>query len=500
MAMTINTNIAALNAQRNLGITQGMLNKSLQRLSSGLRINSAKDDAAGLAISNRMTSQIRGLNQATRNANDGISLAQTAEGAMQESTSILQRIRELSIQSANASNSAGDRSALQSEVNQLQEELTRIAENTTFNGINILDGTFSNAAFQIGDAANQTISVSISSIKSDTLGCYTIAGSNTTDNEGTGSVTGAAATAAAADHTVEAQNLTLSGNNTTATVAVADASSAEVIAAAVNAGTGGTGITATATTTAYLNTLVADGTALTLEIGTGTTLTSVTSNSLSLDDLATAIQAKSGQTGISAVYDATNNRIVLTQTAGKDIKIQNFAETGGTGNATINLGGVNDATAETLTETANDSAIVTGTVEFTSTGDFSVSSSIAESDGSVVTEALDTSPASTNSTVNQIDISDVSGANSAIAIVDGAISKIGQLRGDLGAIQNRFESTIANLQSVSENVSAARARILDADFAVETANLTKAQIMQQAGVAMLAQANQLPQIVLSLLQ
>ena len=503
MAITVNTNIASLTAQRNLSGSQNILNKSLTRLSSGLRINSARDDAAGLAISDRMTSQIRGLNQAVRNANDGISLAQTAEGALQESTNILQRIRELAIQSANATNSATDRNSLQAEVNQLQLELNRIATSTTFNGVKVLDGSFTTQTFQVGALANETISVSISGAGTTDLGRFSISGSNTEDNQGTGSVTAAAA-ALPANNVIADQTLTITGSNGSATVALGGAGkTAEQIADLVNDNSASTGVSASASTTAYLDNLQdANGTSLSLEIGSGSTLTTVTTTTLTLEGLAYAINEESGKTGITATYDASNSRVVLTQAEGKDIKVQNFLESAGTPNATIDLGGVNDSSASTLTGSGSDddSAIVAGTVEFYSTDDFSVSSSVANSDGSVVDAAADTSPSSTKSTVSQVDVSTITSANTAISIIDGAVSKLDQIRGDLGAVQNRFDHTIANLQSVAENVSAARSRIVDADFAAETANMTKAQILQQAGLAMLAQANTLPQAALTLLQ
>jgi flagellin len=256
MAMTINTNIAALNAQRNLGRTQGALNKSLQRLSSGLRINSAKDDAAGLAISNRMGAQIRGLDQAARNANDGISVAQLAEGAMQESTNLLQRIRELSIQSANASNSGTDRSSLQAEVNQLQQELDRIASTTTFNGLAILDGSFQNQSFHVGSEANQTISVSITSVAASDLAMYSYVGANDDADQGTGSTT--TMNAALQDNTIAAQTLTINGTNSE-TVSVTANWSASQVAGAINEQTASTGVTASATTTATIQTLGSNG-------------------------------------------------------------------------------------------------------------------------------------------------------------------------------------------------------------------------------------------------
>jgi len=494
MAMTINTNIAALNAQRNLGKTQGMLNKSLQRLSSGLRINSAKDDAAGLAIASRMTSQVRGLNQATRNANDGISVAQLAEGALQESTNLLQRIRELSIQSANATNSAADRSSLQAEVNQLQQELDRIASSTTFNGLAVLNGDFQNKSFQVGAEANQTISVSITSAAADDLAMQAYVGANATAEVGTGSATAAAA--AVADNGIGGQTVSLNGT----TVAVTAGWSADQVAGAINAQSGSTGVSASATTTATMGALSATATT-SFNLGSAkTSLTSISVAALDKDDLTAlvaAINEKSGQTGISAQINAADKtEFTLTQTDGKDIFISAFTN----GVATMEVTGSADVAAITLTGGGNNATTVSGEVTLTSTDSFSATSSVTAAGGSVFNVGIGVEGAHSTSAVSSIDISSVTGANSAIGIVDAALSIISGIRGDLGSIQNRLESTIANLQSVSENVASARARILDADFAAETAEMTKAQVMQQAGVAMLAQANMLPQTVLSLLQ
>jgi len=263
MALTINTNVASLNAQRNLGKSQGALNNSMQRLSSGLRINSAKDDAAGLAISDRMTAQIRGLNQAARNANDGISLAQTAEGALGESTNILQRMRELAVQSANDTNTASDRSSLQAETAQLQSELNRIAETTSFNGKSLLDGTMGGAKFQVGANADQVISFSIASARSADLGTNRfVSDTGTMQNATTAAATSAANNGAAGQ-------VTLAGTNngtgySTIITSLTAGDSAKSMAAAVNLQTGTTGVTATASTSAKLSAMGAGATSFSL--------------------------------------------------------------------------------------------------------------------------------------------------------------------------------------------------------------------------------------------
>ncbi len=705
MPQIINTNVASLNSQRNLNNSQSQLGVSLQRLSSGLRINSAKDDAAGLAISERFTTQIRGLNQASRNANDAISLAQTAEGAMGEYGNILQRVRELAIQSANSTNSASDRTALQGEASQLLSELQRVATTTQFNGQNIIDGSFTGAQFQVGANANQTILVNVGNAQTSALGSYQV-GNTATAVSGTALAGG---------------DLTINGTD----VGVSTSGSAESIAAAINSVTTTTGVKASATTTtssSITNTLLRNQT---LQSGdllvNGVNIGSVTgSNNVATQgaNVATAINNVSSQSGVSATADLATGALTLTSTTGKNIEItssngvdgldrienatalevRSAAATQSTGvttfaggaagvsNITFLAGGATtdgdtfsiqgttfemdldglgvtagntaiayaaadtaagvstkaaavingatsnvtaDGTAAAMTLTSdvftstavNHTDITNGTAgyainnaatagagiafgetltvggrvyEFTAdgtgatTGNVGVSLAItdagiaqnfltavnAEYAGArtnvqatggaaaitltsdllgtgvsnlAVTEsgagvagvstaaatagtagaavafnvkgtlALDSSTqftiagnnatkaglasaSSTLSSIDAVDISTVAGANSAIALMDGALDQINTLRGDLGAVQNRFESTIANLAASSENLSAARSRIRDTDYAEETAALTRSQILQQAGVSILSQANSLPQLVLSLLQ
>jgi len=497
MSQVINTNIASLNAQRNLNASQGALQTSLERLSSGLRINSAKDDAAGLAISERFTSQIRGLNQAVRNANDGISLAQTGEGALAETVNSLQRIRELAIQSANDTNSASDRASLQSEVNQLIAEIQRIATGTQFNGQNILDGSFTSAKFQVGANANQFINVSIGSAKSTEIGA------NTVESEGS---VGAATLALAADATggngVAAQTLTVSGSVGTADVVLAGNESAAAIAEAVNNVQSSTGVRAEAETTAVIDSFVGTATGqVSFELtGSGTaTITANVSSATDLTNIADAINDSASTTGITAELSADRSAITLVSEAGDDIAIGDVTSNSATADT-----GVFDVTADGQTVSivedqdgsgdATDSVVVGGQVSFKSSEDFTVGTTAA---GTVLTNAAE---GSTLASVSAIDITSQTGASDAISTVDGALEFINGLRADLGAVQSRFESTIANLSTTSENLSAARSRIQDADFAAETAALTRAQILQQAGVSVLAQANQTPQSVLALLQ
>jgi flagellin len=488
----------SLNAQRNLGKSQSALGKSMQRLSSGLRINSAKDDAAGLAISDRMTSQIRGLNQAGRNANDGISLAQTAEGALQETTNILQRMRELSVQSANDTNSASDRTSLQSEVNQLKSEISRIANTTSFNGKNLLDGSLTTAQFQVGANANQTISFGIESAKAADLGNNSLTSDNATANFSIERATSAAAASSAND--VVIQTLTIIGE-ATATASVTSGDSALTIAAAVNAQSATTGVVAGATTTATLSGLTsAGGVSFSLQ-GTNSSAINITATvaaTTDLSEISKAINEQSGTTGITA--SIANNIITLTQAEGEDIKISDFFGGGvATSQAAITVAGSEAGNVSIGGAASLDSTTVGGELTFDSNSTFNIASSIANTAGSLFNAGATVANTSTLASIDNVDITTVTGAANAIKSIDGALGSVDSMRGELGAVQNRFESTISNLSNVAENLSAARSRILDADIAQETSAMTKNNILQQAGVSILAQANQAPQLALSLL-
>nr|WP_320136795.1 flagellin [uncultured Amphritea sp.] len=501
MALGIQTNVASLNAQNNLSKSQSSLETSLERLSTGLRINSASDDAAGLAISDRMTSQINGLTQATRNANDAISLTQTAEGAMSESTNILQRMRELAIQSANDTNSATDRSNLQKEVAQLQSELNRIADTTSFNGKNILDGTFTSAKFHVGAEADQTINVSIGSSRATSMGNYSLTTS------GTGSNAVAAAATAGASATVEGEDLSISGplGSTSTAVDVVAGDSAKTVAEKVNAVQSETGVTAKAVSQAKLSSIIAGNISLTLTGDTDGGAQAITANGVTATDvsaLSEAINAKTSTTGITAELSSDKTSITLISANGDDIVIEGAANGSTTAVMSVqglNADGTNSGSVATLTDDGNDSTRVGGDVTFSANGTFNVTSSAtaAPTNGLFLTAAANTASLSS---VAEIDISTQTGSNDALDVIDQALAFISESRADLGAIQNRLESTISNLTNITENATAARSRIMDADFASETANLTKNQILQQAGTAMLAQANTLPQGVLSLLQ
>ena len=489
MAATINTNVASLTAQRNLGMSQTSLNTSIQRLSSGLRINSAKDDAAGLAISERFTSQIRGLNQAVRNANDGISLAQTAEGALKASGDILQRVRELAVQSANASNSAGDRQALQAEVGQLVSELDRISKTTEFNGTKLLDGSFGTQQFQVGANANQTIVAATGNLRTNVYGNNQVAAAGTLAGTGAFGANGVTAGTLAVNGFVGSKDISVASNAT-----------ASAIADKVNAVKGETGVVATARTDASLTFAASGAYTLTLQSDNSTAQTiaftlSAAATSDGLSAAVSAINDQSSKTGVTAALNSDGTKILLANSSGNDILVADTAASNA-GNVTVQkldaAGGTVGAVATLTADTAATNALVSGYVTFDSEKSFSVVPT--------TTNALAATASSTLKKVSELDITTFSKATEAMKTVDSALAFINGERAKLGAMQSRFETSIANLQVTSENLSASRSRILDADFAAETANLSRAQILQQAGTAMVAQANQLPQGVLALLR
>ncbi len=527
MALTVNTNVASLNAQRNLGNSSKALDVSLQRLSTGFRINSAKDDAAGLQISNRLTSQINGLNVAVRNSNDGISLAQTAEGALQQSTGILQRMRDLALQAANGSNGPSERAALQGEVNQLQQELQRIAETTSFGGRKILDGTFGSQSFQVGAQAFETINVSIGSAATDRIGVNRVTTDKTSGyNAFSGLSSASFVTSAGVFDAATSGSYWGSGAVTGASGGIfidsklsqgevqvqwgAGAATSEV-AASINNKSDQTGVTAQARTVARIGgftaaasgasnnvsfkLLAADSRAKESDL---VTISVGISDVQDLSALADAINKESGKTGISAISKGAE--VELVQANGKAIVFGNLSITTGTMSVTGYDFTGQTAYGSGTALASGGGARVDGDLRFESADVFStrmsgvggpVSGSATFSGATATFSVLDA--------VNTIDLSSAYGAQDALGIINGALSNIDSQRADLGAVQNRFENTIANLQNIAENASAARSRIRDTDFAAETSELTKNQILQQAGTAILAQANQLPQSVLSLL-
>ena len=478
MALVINTNIASLSAQRGLGKTQDMLSRSLQRLSTGLRINSAKDDAAGLAISTRMTSEIRGLNQAVRNANDGVSLAQTAEGAMQETGNILQRIRELAVQAANSTNTDSDRNSLNLEVQQLISEYDRIASETEFNGQKLLTGSFS-GNFQIGASVGQTISIAVSDMRGTAVGATSTYTTVYNEDQATlaarirGQYAGAFSSS-----TINGVGLTdvAADNNSLAKINAINAVSGS---SGVSAFSHGNGLNSAANMADGAASSTGDFVINGVEIGSTAGGTAA--------QMVAAINAKTSETGVTAVGAAAAD-LILVNNSGEAI--------------TVNVKTANVATitgfaaGETTVAAGANGAIVLST---DLGGAFTVDADATAAAMGYTDQATLTAAKADKSVVTMA-VTSVSDAYSAMLTVDEALMQISTERSTLGAVQNRFESTIANLQNVSENLSAANSRILDADFAAETAELTKTQILQQAGVAMLAQANMLPQTVLSLLQ
>ncbi|HRD71890.1 MAG TPA: flagellin [Aquimonas sp.] len=476
----INTNVASLNAQRNLTTSGSSLATSLQRLSSGLRINSAKDDAAGMAIADRMTSQIRGLNQASRNANDGISLAQTAEGALDSVTSALQRMRELSVQAANATNSASDRAALQDEVEQLVQQINTVATQTSFNGVKLLDGTFTSQTFQVGANQGETIDISsIASARADALGV------------GTNSSYSTSLSATVITGAITAGGVTVNGYGIGPTVSdgvssTLATSSAIAKAAAFNAVSGQTGVSAVATATTVTGAAgtfgAVNGVADSISInGVNVGAIDAGANAIEMgSNTAAAINAVSNQTGVTATFSTATGAVSLTAADGRNVTIA------ATGTAAAETGLTAGTTFGGIRLTSTDSAGITlGGASLATTG---------------LTAGYTAATATFGAGVAAIDVSTASGAELALSTIDSALATINSSRANLGALQNRFSNVVSNLAINSENVTAARSRIQDADFAAETANLTRAQILQQAGTAMLAQANQVPQNVLSLLR
>ncbi|AKJ30996.1 flagellin [Caldimonas brevitalea] len=397
--MTINTNVASLTAQRNLNASQGTLGTAMQRLSSGLRVNSAKDDAAGLAIAERMNAQTRGLNVAARNANDGISLAQTAEGALGKVSDMLQRMRELAVQSANATNSDDDRKALQAEVGQLRDEIDRVAKNTTFNGKKLLDGSFSAANFQVGSNSGENITI-----------------------------------AAVTNSSAEGLSKVVYGSASETDIDAAD-------------------ITDLAEITDGSLSITVDGTAYTLA------------------DLKVA---RTGEERLGQVVEALNRRTA-------DTGVTAFLKEEDDGEYSIEL--------RSSKLDADGSAVAVSLTGFaTATTGITTAATIANDDST------------SSAGIDELSIETVEDAWLAMKQIDDSLKQINDARASLGAVQSRFENAVSNIQIQTENTSAARGRIVDADFAQETANMSKAQILQQAGTAMVAQANQLPQQVLSLLR
>ncbi|WP_338363073.1 flagellin [uncultured Pseudoalteromonas sp.] len=491
--ISVNTNVSSLNAQRNLSTSGSDLATSMERLSSGMRINSAKDDAAGLQISNRLTSQVNGLAVAQRNANDGISMAQTAEGAMSESTSILQRMRELALQSANGSNSTEDREALQKEVSALQVELTRIAETTSFGGQQLLDGSFGSKSFQVGSNSNETINVSLSSVAANKIG-------SNQQNLQAATAGGFGTSVAGTANTIAGGNFTIDGRGASVDVAIEANASAADFVKAVNSYSDSTGVSAQARTEAQISI----GTSGTLDANVSFKLNgadiqdaddvptvsfvSTGTDAGDLEAMAEAINAKTDEHGVTA--SITDGELFVSNNTGEDIVISDFSSS----SLVADVAGVSyDGTVDGTTVDTSGDITIAGSVQLNSAEVFTTTSA------DTTMAAATTETVSTIETVDSVDITTQKNSQDALAIIDNAIANIDSQRASLGAVQNRFDHTISNLANIEENVSASRSRIQDTDFATETAEMTKNQILQQAGTSILSQANQLPQTALSLL-
>lgn len=474
--LSVVNNVPSLTAQRSLDNSSRMLAISLERLSSGLRINRAADDAAGLAISEGLRAQIRGLNQAARNANDGISMLSTAESAVGETTNLLQRMRELAVQSSNDTNSSANRTSLQSEVDELLAEITRIANTVTFNGMQLIDGTYesTNITLQVGATAGQTLGINLADLRASALGQVA-------------SKTGAVVTTddlAGGDLTINGQAVAASASDGVSSSFAA--ASAIAKASVINDQSGVTGVTATViastavgdTSTIDAGAAIADGGLTINGVNIGAVTVLVNDSDSALRD---AINAVSNQTGVVATLNSSN-QLTMTAEDGRNITL------GGTGGTNLiqSLGFADGEQDDTFTGQillSSDSGIQLGGANETYIG-FTNDEAIA---------------INANTAINNISVLTASTAGDAITAIDNALRQVSTARSSMGAATNRLESTVSNLRTLSENLTASESRIRDADFAAETANLTKAQILQQAGTAILAQANLTPQAALALL-
>lgn len=489
---SINTNIGALSAQANMTRVNDQLNTAMTRLSTGLRINAAKDDAAGMAIGEKMTSQIMGLNQAVRNATDGKNLIDTTESAHVEVSNMMQRLRELAVQSANDTNTSSDRGNIVSESRQLIAEINRVSETTTFNGMKVMDGTFGGKQFQIGADANQTVNINVDSTRATDIGAFTL---RSDVNVAAGPSAIAAAT-----------TLVISGHAGSAEVTQTAAMSAKEMAAEVNAKTSQTGVSAAAQTVAKLSNLTAGGGQLAFEINGVDVGPVAISDETDLRSLRDAINAKTTETGVTAKMGDDNSEIILTDNTGANIEISGFDSDDGAGGDlsmdvdVLNADGSTPTTAFTVTTTIDDTAgdaTVTGQVTLSSTKVFSVHTSDNTADEAFFENSNNSSALEQ---LAEIDLSTAEGAAKALNVIDMSLNKVSQARSDLGAVSNRLDSTISNLTNISTSVQAARSQIMDADFAAESTNLARGQILSQAATAMLAQANASKQNVMSLLR
>lgn len=515
MASYINTNYASLQAQYNLTQSQSGLNTSIQRLSSGLRINSAADDAAGLAISDRMTSQINGLNQAGRNANDGISLVQTADGALSSIAGDLQRMRQLAVQSSTGTLSSADRQSINQESQNLLSEINRVSSTTNFNGVSLLDGTFSNVNFQVGASSGQTVGMTLNAANTTSLGAYQFDGSSGSGHIAGGAIgttsTSATAFSSGASILITNSNTGTAGvtigasasTNGTNAQAGFSAESAFAKAAAINAQSSLTGVTASASTTvtglagptaASGNNLVAGDIYINgYAVGSALGDASVTTQG---SNIATAINAISAQTGVTAKSDSSTGILTLSASDGRDINISTTANGSSYSGLNTATGSANRASAATAPTLGTDTNQTIGSLTLSSAVGFAVSDTGTTG---LAAAGLATTQQTFNG-LSTLDLTSQSAATTALTTLDSAIQQIDTQRGNLGAIQNRFQLTVNNLSQGSINLQTSRSRIQDTDFAAQTAALSQSQILQQAGTAMLTQANTLPNSVLALLK
>ena len=475
MALTVNTNLASLNVQNNLNKSSTALSTSMQRLSSGLRINSAKDDAAGLQISNRLTSQINGLGTAIKNAGDGISIAQTAEGAMQESTNILQTMRTLALSSANGSLSAEDRKSNNAQYAALTSELTRIATTTTFGGKNLLDGSFGTTAFQIGSNANQTINMTMGDVSANAIGSQQVK----------------SVAIAPTEDGVAGGVINVAGGGESKSITVGLGESAKKTANQLNGLIGGLSATASTEAKLTVTATVAAPANFNLKVGgQDVDFVGVTD----LDGLADQLSSNAAKLGITVNFDSSAQTLSIKSDSGENFE---FSSAEGGPGVSVQVKGGDGKFATTATELLadGDKIIATGAVSLDSAKGYSLS-------GAGVKDRFDATEtvSSKKTTIADTSVTTAAGAQDAIAVITQAIANIDSQRADLGAVQNRFDSTVSNLRSISDNSTAARGAIQDVDFASETAQLTKQQTLQQASTAILSQANQLPSAVLKLLQ
>jgi flagellin len=518
VSISIRTNVNSLSTARNLGYSQEKVDTAMQRLSTGLRVNKAADDAAGLAISEKLKSQINGLNQASRNAKDAISLVQTAEGALGEIGNMLQRVRTLALQSVNDVNGVNERASLQKEVSQLQTEITRLALASEFNGSKLLDGSFQSKRFQVGANSGQEITISIGGVDSSKLGVNRIA---TATGAASMSAAQSGTTAVGLTNGLVAQTLTVTGPASTgapSTVALTADMTAKQVADQVNLVNGETGVVAKARTSVSIS--LADPTNIgnigfTLggdvdgaDLGQNTTIGGLINSTGDLSGLVQAINDRTSVTGITASTGLTKSEIILNAEDGRDIIVEGFtingapAAVGGlvvqgqtvadSGSTSFGVG-LQDAGAAVTLSGADDSARVGGFVRFESSGGVNIATTAA---GSLLDSVSENSELIA---VNTLSVSDADSASAAIDVLDAAIQQTNDLRATLGAIQNRLQSTVANLDSSSENLQISNSRIRDADVAMESAELARAQVLMQAGISVMSQANQQPQMALKLL-